>query len=96
MVGRVIAVAALAGAGDLWRKRVLDSTGRLTNPGAADGWRSVTVALPPEQVAPDGRYPGPLAELGEAVEVLVKDPEGSFLSAPVQKRTSGWPSHLLP
>jgi hypothetical protein len=69
-------VAALAGAGVLWGKRVLDSAGRLTNPGAADGWRSVTVALPPEQVAPGGRYPGPLAELGEAVEVRISPAPG--------------------
>lgn len=92
MVGRVIAVAALAGAGALWGKRALDRTGRLRHSGVGDGWRSVTVALPPEQVAPGGRYPEPLAELGEAVEIRMSPApggRGTELSArPAHARTA--------
>jgi hypothetical protein len=75
MLRKTIAVGGLAAAG-LLGKRVLDT---LKTPGPKrdarrdlSRWRAVTVNLPPEQVAPDGKYPEPLAELGDKIEFKVR------------------------
>ncbi len=39
-------------------------------------WHSVTVNLPPEQVNPDGRLPAELADLGDLIEVRVREAPG--------------------
>jgi hypothetical protein len=39
-------------------------------------WLVVTVEGPPERVAPDGQLPGPLADLGEAIEVELRPAPG--------------------
>jgi hypothetical protein len=43
---------------------------------ARDRWHSVTVNRPPEEVAPEGRLPEPLAGLGDAVEVRLRSAPG--------------------
>jgi uncharacterized membrane protein len=39
-------------------------------------WRAVTINRSPEEVMPDNRVPGPLAELGDLVEVEVRPAPG--------------------
>ena len=49
-------------------------------------WKSVTVLAPAEQLTVDGVYPGPLALLGDAVEVRLDEApagQGTVLSARV-------------
>jgi hypothetical protein len=51
-------------------------------------WLVVTVEAPPELVAPDGRLPGPLADLGETVEVQLRPApgdQGTELAARVRR-----------
>jgi hypothetical protein len=43
---------------------------------ARDRWHTVTVNRPPEEVAPDGRLPEPLAGLGDAAEVQIRPAPG--------------------
>ena len=50
-------------------------------PGAGDGnaddrWHTVTVNRPPDDVAPGGRLPKPLAELGDKIETSVRPAPG--------------------
>jgi hypothetical protein len=75
-VSRVVVVAGV-GAGVLVVRRM---TTRQVGDGAArvarDRWHSVTVNRPPEEVAPEGRLPEPLAELGDAVEVRLRPAPG--------------------
>lgn len=40
------------------------------------GWLGVTVHTEPDQVLPSGRVPGPLAQLGDAVEIDVRPAPG--------------------
>ena len=65
------------GAGVLVVRRM---TTRQVGDGAArvarDRWHSVTVNRPPEEVAPEGRLPEPLAGLGDAVEVRLRPAPG--------------------
>lgn len=66
--------SALAGAGAvvaaaLARKGLtVARTGRTTGDDERR-WQVATINRPPEEVAPDGHYPPPLAELGDAVEI---------------------------
>jgi len=75
-VNRVV-VAAGVGAGVLVVRRMTarqpsnDAAGQ-----ARDRWHTVTVNRPPEEVATDGRLPGPLAELSDAVEVQIRPAPG--------------------
>jgi hypothetical protein len=75
-VSRVVVVAGV-GAGVLVARRM---SVRQPSNGAAgqarDRWHTVTVNHPPEEVAPDGRLPDPLAELGDLVEVRVRPAPG--------------------
>ena len=43
---------------------------------ARDRWHSLTVNRPPDEVAPEGRLPDPLAELGDLVEVRLRPAPG--------------------
>lgn len=58
-------------AGGRWGGRVVDSNGNGKS-GRHDRWHSVTVNRPPEEVAPEGRLPGPLAALGDKIEVRIQ------------------------
>jgi hypothetical protein len=72
--GRVVVVAGV-GAGVVAVRRM---AGRLGN-GARqpqDRWHTVTVNRPSEEVAPDGRLPDPLAELGDTIEVRIRPAPG--------------------
>jgi hypothetical protein len=66
--------SALAGAGAVVvaalvrRSLTVARTGRTTGDDERR-WQVATVNRPPEEVAPDGHYPQPLAELGDAVEI---------------------------
>jgi hypothetical protein len=74
-VGGVVVVAGV-GAGVVAVRRI---AGRQFGNGARDSqdrWHTVTVNRPPDQVAPDGRLPDPLAELGDAVEVQIRPAPG--------------------
>jgi hypothetical protein len=75
-VSRVVVLAGVS-AGVLAVRRM---TTRQVGDGAArvarDRWHTVTVNRPPEEVAPDGRLPEPLAGLGDAVEVRIRPAPG--------------------
>jgi hypothetical protein len=74
---RNVVVVAGVGAGVIAVRRI---TGRQAGNGAVskapDRWHAVTVNRPPEEVAPDGRLPEPLAELGDTVEARVRPAPG--------------------
>src|SRR5215208_5245471 len=75
-VSRVVMLAGV-GAGVLVARRM---TTRQVGDGAAriapDRWHTVTVNRPPEEVAPEGRLPEPLAGLSDAVEVRFRPAPG--------------------
>ena len=56
------------------QQRTTAGTDRSTE--ARSRWRAVTINRGPEDVMPDGRGPGPLAELGDLVEVEVRPAPG--------------------
>lgn len=70
-------MVAGVGAGVIVARRIVS---RQAGNGAArvarDRWHSVTVNRPPEEVAPEGRLPEPLATLGDAVEVRLRPAPG--------------------
>jgi hypothetical protein len=70
--GAVVLVGTSAGVAAVRRIR---SVRRSAN-GALARWHVVTVNRPPGEVAPDGRLPDPLAELGDLVEVQVRPAPG--------------------
>ena len=86
MKARTLAIGGLAAAGGgaavFYRLRSGGSqasriAGRVVGDGyAADGstdrWHAVTVNVSPEEVSSDGQLPGPLAELGDRIEVQIR------------------------
>jgi hypothetical protein len=44
--------------------------------GKTDRWHAITVNRSPEEVAPEGQLPGPLAELGDDIEVQIRPAPG--------------------
>lgn len=83
-----------AGGGALLLRRLMGADGASAD-GAAPRWLVVTVNRPPEQVAPDGRLPQPLAELGQ-VEVQIRPAPGDrgteIAARPVTPVPSGLPA----
>ena len=75
-VRRVVVLAGVS-AGVIAARRIAT---RQAGNGAAgqvpDRWHTVTVNRPPEEVAPEGRLPEPLAGLGDAVEVRLRPAPG--------------------
>lgn len=60
--------------------------------GSERRWRSVTINRSPDEVAPEGRVPGPLAELGDLVEVQTRPApggKGTELSARLRRPEPG-------
>ena len=93
MLRKTIAVGGIAAAG-LLGKRALDT---LKTPGPKrdasrdlSRWRVVTVNVPPEQVAPAGKYPEPLAELGDKVELKVSSAAGARGTELAARAAAGW------
>jgi hypothetical protein len=88
------AAVVVAGAGVLAARRVVTiarSRGRRpsSDDGGAPRWHAVTVFKDRDEIAPDGRLPGPLAELGDAVEVRLEDaPNGRGTEIHVRAATS--------
>jgi hypothetical protein len=76
-VSRVVVLAGV-GAGVVAIRRIR-STREFRN-GTANGsrvrWHTVTINRPPGEVAPDGRLPQPVAELGDRVEVQIRPAPG--------------------
>lgn len=77
---RVSATAALA-AGGAAVVLILQRQRRMTSNGAGSAeprsrWRAVSINRAPEEVMPDHQVPGPLAELGDLVEVEVRAAPG--------------------
>jgi hypothetical protein len=56
------------------QRRVAGGAGEAAEPRSR--WRAVTINRSPEEVMPDQRIPGPLAELGDLVEVEVRPAPG--------------------
>lgn len=74
---RILALAGLAGgalAVRRWRPRETARHGGGET--HRRRWQVVTVNRPPGEVAPDGRMPDPLGELGDTVEVQVRPAPG--------------------
>jgi hypothetical protein len=74
MRGVAAGVMAVGGAGVLLARRLQGQ--RQAYGGSAEAeprsrWRAVTINASPEEVMPDGQVPGPLARLGDLVEVEV-------------------------
>jgi hypothetical protein len=72
-VSRVVVLAGV-GAGVVALRR-MRTTRQLDDVASGDGrdrWHAVTVNRSLQEVAPDGRLPDPIAELGDAVEVQVR------------------------
>jgi uncharacterized membrane protein len=70
--------ALAAGASGLVVRRVGAARHRAAPDGAvARRWHVVTINKPPAEVAPGGRVPGPVAELGDIVETQVRAAPGN-------------------
>jgi hypothetical protein len=67
------AVLAAAAGGGMAATRILRAR-RAPGGGSGDRqrWHTLTVNLPPEEVAPGGRLPDPLARLGDTVDIEVR------------------------
>jgi hypothetical protein len=50
--------------------------GRASSDGQTERWHAITVNRSPEEVAPEGQLPGPLADLGEEIAVRVQPAPG--------------------
>jgi hypothetical protein len=50
--------------------------GGISPDGKTDRWHAITVNLPPEDVSQGGQLPGPLAELGDRIEVQIRPAPG--------------------
>ncbi|GAB3535002.1 hypothetical protein GCM10027403_11900 [Arthrobacter tecti] len=70
--GGAVAAAAVVG------KRALDARSKRASHSDKPRWNSVTVDLSPEEIAPGGSYPDPLADLGDAVDIRMIPGPGSW------------------
>jgi hypothetical protein len=75
-VRRVVVLAGVSAGVIVGRRIVSRQAGNGAAAQVPDRWHSVTVNRPPEEVAPEGRPPEPLAALGDAVEVRVRPAPG--------------------
>jgi hypothetical protein len=77
-MARGVVIAAVAGGAVVTARAVAARRPRSWRPAVAERaadrskWSAVTVNLPVDEVAPDGRLPEPLAQLGDDVEVRVR------------------------
>jgi hypothetical protein len=95
MLKKTITAGGLAAAGALG-KRALDTlknrSPKRDTPRELSRWRAVTVNLPPEQVAPEGKYPEPLAELGNKIEFKVSPAAGARGTELAARPAASWPA----
>lgn len=70
--GGAVAAAAVVG------KRAVDAQTKRTSHSDKPRWNSVTVDLSPEEIAPGGSYPQPLADLGDTVEMRMIPGSGTW------------------
>ena len=93
-VRRVVVLAGVS-AGVIAARRIAT---RQEGNGAAgqvpDRWHTVTVNRPPEEVAPEGRLPEPLAGLGDAVEVRIRPAPGGRGTEVAARLREGAPAGL--
>jgi hypothetical protein len=75
-VRRVVVLAGVGGGVVAVRRIASRRPGNGRANGGDDRWHSVTVNRPPEEVAPEGRLPEPLAGLGDLVEVRLRPAPG--------------------
>jgi hypothetical protein len=74
---RRTAVVAGVGAGVIAVRRITTrQLGNGTTRQDRDRWHTLTINRPPEEIAPEGRLSGPLAALGDGVEVRVRPAPG--------------------
>jgi hypothetical protein len=73
---RVMSMAVLAGAGGIIIRRVIQSSRRTSGEESQDRRWAVTINRPPQEVAPQGQWPEPLARLGDTVEVRTRPAPG--------------------
>jgi hypothetical protein len=93
-VSRVVVLAGV-GAGVLAVRWITTrQLGNGTARDARDRWHTVTVNRPPEEVAPDGRLPEPIARLGDAVEVQVRPAPGDRGTELAARLREGAPAGL--
>jgi hypothetical protein len=78
MPGKMLVGGAVAAAAAVVGKRALDARTKPVQQPDSSRWNTVTVDLSPEQIAPDGRYPQPLAELGDAIEIRMVPASGTW------------------
>ncbi|MEV8378820.1 hypothetical protein AB0P21_39145 [Kribbella sp. NPDC056861] len=57
-------------------RRILQSPRGSTDNESQRRWLTVTINRPPEEVAPQGRWPDPITDLGDTVEVEVRAAPG--------------------
>ncbi len=78
MVVRLVRGAAglALAAGGVAVGQVLAARGRAPAPPGEDRWHTVTVAVPPDRVAPGGALPERLAAFGDRIEVQVRPAPG--------------------
>jgi hypothetical protein len=78
--------------GDIIESTVRKIAGTATTRARTDRWNVVTVNRPPQDVMPDGRLPGPLAEMASEIEVQVRPApadKGSELAARITRQHTG-------
>ncbi len=77
MNGKALALSGLvAGGGAVVVIRRWRGASRGAAGGRRDRWHTVTINRPPDEVAPNGRLPEPLAKLGGTVEVQARPAPG--------------------
>jgi hypothetical protein len=76
-VRRIVALAGVSAGVIAARRIATRQAGNGTAGQVPDRWHTVTVNRPPEEVAPEGRLPEPLAALGDTIEVRTRPAPGT-------------------
>jgi hypothetical protein len=86
-----LAILGGAAAAAVVGKRALDARTRQVPHSDGSRWNSVTVDLSPDEIAPDGTYPQPLADLGDVVDIRMTPAAGSWGTELSARPKSGLP-----
>jgi hypothetical protein len=76
-VSRAVVLAGVSAGVLVVRRMTARQVGNGAAKEARDRWHTVTINRPPDEVAPDGRLPEPIAGLGDAVEVRIRPAPGN-------------------